>query len=41
MVTSVTQQEISNALGGNFQKNSSSSNYSQQFQDKKMEKEKI
>ena len=29
----------SNALGGNFQKNSSSSNYSQQFQDIKMEKE--
>ena len=32
-------KDISNALGGNFQKNSSSSNYSQQFQDIKMEKE--
>ena len=32
-------KDISNALGGNFQKNSSSSNYSQQFQDMKMEKE--
>ena len=32
-------KEISNALGGNFQKNSSSSNYSQQFQDIKVEKE--
>ena len=30
---------MSNALGGNFQKNSSSSNYSQQFQDIKVEKE--
>ena len=30
-------KEISNALGGNFQKNSSSSNYSQQFQDNKSE----
>ena len=32
-------KDISNALGGNFQKNSSSSNYSQQFQDIKVEKE--
>ena len=32
-------KDISNALGGNFQKNSSSSNYSQQFQDVKVEKE--
>ena len=32
-------KEISNALGENFQKNSSSSNYSQQFQDIKVEKE--
>ena len=32
-------KDISNALGGNFQNNSSSSNYSQQFQDIKMEKE--
>ena len=32
-------KEISNALGENFQKNSSSSNYSQQFQDVKIEKE--
>ena len=32
-------KDISNALGGNFQKYSSSSNYSQQFQDIKMEKE--
>ena len=29
----------SNALGGNFQKNSSSPNYSQQFQDIKTEEE--
>ena len=34
-----TTKEISNALGENFQKNSSSSNYSQQFQDIKVEKE--
>ena len=32
-------RDISNTLGGNFQKNSSSSNYSQQFQDIKREKE--
>ena len=32
-------KDISNALGGNFQKNSSSSNYSQQFQNIKVEKE--
>ena len=32
-------KDISNALGGNFQKNSSSSNYSQQFQDIKVKKE--
>ena len=32
-------KDISNALGGNFQKNSSSSNYSQQFQNLKVEKE--
>ena len=32
-------KEISNALGENFQKTSSSSNYSQQFQDVKIEKE--
>ena len=32
-------KDISNALGGNFQKNSSSSHYSQQFQDIKVEKE--
>ena len=32
-------KDISNALGGNFQKNSSSSNYSQQFQDIEVEKE--
>ena len=32
-------KEISNALGGNIKKNSSSSNYSQQFQDIKVEKE--
>ena len=32
-------KEISNALGENFQKNSSSSNNSQQFQDIKIEKE--
>ena len=32
-------KDISNALGGNFQKHSSSSNYSQQFQDIKVEKE--
>ena len=32
-------KEISNALGGNFQNNSSRSNYSQQFQDIKVEKE--
>ena len=31
-------KDISNALGGNFQKNSFSSNYSQQFQDIKVEK---
>ena len=35
-----TTKEISNALGENFQKNSSSSNYSQQFQDKKSGKRK-
>ena len=33
-------KEISNALGGNFQKNSSSSNYSTQFQDITEEKRK-
>ena len=33
-------KEIFNALGGNFQKNSSSSNYSQQFQDIKVKQEK-
>ena len=33
-------KDISNALGGNFQNYSSSSNYSQQFQDIKMEKRK-
>ena len=33
-----TTKEISNALGENFQKNSSSSNYSQQFQDIKWKK---
>ena len=32
-------KDISNALEGDFQKNSSSSNYSQQFQDIKEEKE--
>ena len=32
-------KEISNALGENFQKNSSSSNYSQRFQELKIEKE--
>ena len=32
-------KEISNALDESFQKNSSSSNYSQQFQDIKVEKE--
>ena len=32
-------KEITNALGKNFQKNSSSSNYSQQFQNIKIEKE--
>ena len=32
-------KDISNALGGNFQKNSSSSNYIQQFQDIKVKKE--
>ena len=32
-------KDISNALGGNFQKNSSSSNYRQQFQNIKVEKE--
>ena len=32
-------KDISNALGGNFQKNSSSSNYSQPFQNIKVEKE--
>ena len=32
-------KDISNTLGGNFQKYSSSANYSQQFQDIKMEKE--
>ena len=32
-------KEISNALGENFQRNFSSSNYSQQFQDIKVEKE--
>ena len=32
-------KEISNALGENFQRNSSSSNYSQQLQDIKVEKE--
>ena len=32
-------RDISNALGENFQNNSSSSNYSQQFQDIKVEKE--
>ena len=32
-------KDISNALGGNFQKKSSSSNYSQQFQDIKVKKE--
>ena len=32
-------KKISNALGENFQKNSSSSNYSRQFQDIKVEKE--
>ena len=32
-------KDISNALGENFPKNSSSSNYSQQFRDIKMEKE--
>ncbi|MES9994020.1 MAG: reverse transcriptase domain-containing protein, partial [Candidatus Thiodiazotropha sp.] len=32
-------KDISNALGENFQKNSSSSNYSQRFQDLKIEKE--
>ena len=31
--------DISNALGGNFQKNSSSFNYSQQFQDIKVKKD--
>ena len=36
---SYSTKEISNALGENFQKNSSSSNYSQQFQDVKIEKE--
>ena len=39
MVTCYSAKDISNALGGNFQKNSSSSNYSQQFQDTKVEKE--
>ena len=34
-----SSKEISNALGENFQKNSSSSNYSQQFPDVKIEKE--
>ena len=34
-------KDISNALGGNFQKISSSSNYSRQFQDIKVKKEKI
>ena len=33
-------KDISNALGGNFQHYSSNSNYSQQFQDIKMEKRK-
>ena len=32
-------KEISNALGENFQKNSSNSSYSQQFQDVKIEKQ--
>ena len=32
-------KDISNALGGNFQKKNSSSNYSQQFQNIKVEKE--
>ena len=32
-------KDISNALGENFKKNSSSSSYSQQFQDIKVEKE--
>ena len=32
-------KDISNALGGNLNKNSSSSNYSQQFQDIKVEQE--
>ena len=32
-------KDISNALEGNFQKTSSSSNYSQQFKDIKVEKE--
>ena len=39
MVTCYSTKEISNALDGNIQKNSSSSNYSQQFQDIKVEKE--
>ena len=41
MVTCVTQQRgfPMHALGGNFQKNSSSSNYSQQFQDIKVKQE--
>ena len=34
-------KEICNALGENFQKNSSSSNYSQQFHDIKIEKENL
>ena len=39
MVTCYSTKDISNALGGNFQNKSSSSNCSQQFQDIKVKKE--